>query len=158
RFLSTNLRVAEGNMWWLFQDDPAGARAVAEDALAKWSQRGYQIQHWYGMQALAETDLYEGDASSALSRVRDAIPKMKGALLFRVEMIRALVIELRARCWLGSIGRKESPDLRQIERDAKMLSKHRLSWARPEGLVLLAGVAARRGQREKVIDSLRAAA
>ncbi|HEY3359946.1 MAG TPA: hypothetical protein VGQ83_42235, partial [Polyangia bacterium] len=58
---ATNLRLSFTNLAWLVGDDPAEARRMAEAASRRWSQRGFQVQHWYDLTAQTHLDLYTGD-------------------------------------------------------------------------------------------------
>jgi serine/threonine protein kinase/tetratricopeptide (TPR) repeat protein len=157
-FLATNLRLAEGNQWWLYRDDPAGAREVADEAVRGWSHQRFHLQHWYEMQARCEIDLYERKGAEALERVVRVWPQMQKAMLFRVQMIRTLVTELRARSELAAWKDGDAAALARASKAADFLVRHPLPWCPPVGQMLLAGVAARRNDESGVCAALEKAA
>jgi hypothetical protein len=125
----TNLRSRVSHLTALAADDPAAARAVADEAVRDWSQRGFFAQHYYALYARAQVDLYSGaDAVEGLMSTWKALEK---SLLLRVQFIHAEALHLRARAYLAAGQRA------QAEKDAKKLLQ--IPWAEPLGLLVLAG-------------------
>lgn len=113
----------------LMHDEPEEARAIAEDVLGRWSQRGFHIQHLYAHRVLVHADLYEGNHDEADRRLRsfrsalDAsgllyvpLPRLDSALLAaRVRLAKAAAegAPPRGRSWtrlLDRIGRERRAD------------------------------------------------
>ena len=61
--LATELRTRM-NLTWLAADEPDEGDRQVRESLAGWSQTGFHRQHYSGMLANAQTELYRGDAEA----------------------------------------------------------------------------------------------
>src|SRR5262249_37796254 len=59
-FAATNFRTYIMVFVRLASDDPQGARAELAEAMGRWSQQGFHVQHHNALLARVYTDLYEG--------------------------------------------------------------------------------------------------
>jgi eukaryotic-like serine/threonine-protein kinase len=131
----TNLRSRVSHVAALAADDPKAARALADQAMRDWSQRGFFAQHYYALYAQAQIDLYLGeDAGPRLAATWKALEK---SLLLRVQFINIEALHLRARAHLAA-GR-----FSQAKKDAQRILAMKLAWAEPLALLVLAGMAGR---------------
>src|SRR5262249_22520844 len=101
---------------------------------ARLSHRGAQpfnIQHSNAFDALSYLDLYRGDLTRAWVRLNTTWPEYGRSLLFRIQMIRIQLLELRARCAVAMAERSShpAPFLLQARRDAQRLLREGLPWA-----------------------------
>src|SRR5262249_39082461 len=112
-------------------------------------RRGFQIQHWYEMQALCHIDLYEGHGDVALERVESGWKNLESSLIFRVQHTLVRAHWLRGRCALAAMAAgSSSKELLDLARRAsKQLRRQRLHWATPLAALLDAGIAVQSGDR-----------
>lgn len=101
-YLHTNLQVGDTNLLWLVHDDPKGALRVVDESMGRWSQRSFQTQHYYELQARTNVDLYRGDAEGALARTNAGFKELRKALQLRIFVTRLKAHHLRARAAIGT--------------------------------------------------------
>ncbi len=136
----------------LAADEPEIARAQAREAMKRWSQKQFQIQHYWGLLTETDASLYEGDGKRAWTCINEQWAAMEGSLLLRIQfgLIEAVVARGRsALCYAGSAppSVRESM-LKAAERDARTLQKQNVLWGTALGELIHAGVAAARGETE----------
>ncbi|MBK8259498.1 MAG: AAA family ATPase [Polyangiaceae bacterium] len=144
---------------WLAKDAPTEARKRSEDALARWSQRTFHVEHWWAMLGDRQVDLYEGQAKTAWERVRAEWPRLEGSLLrLGVQLTLLEATHLRARCALSyaqvSSGSEREDLLRAAERDARRIEKEGEAWSNPLARLIQAGVANIRGDADTCASRL----
>lgn len=147
---------------FLAKDAPAEARARSEDALARWSQSTFHVEHWWAMLGERQVDLYEGAGPAAWERVLAEWPRLEGSLLrLGVQLTLLEALHLRARCALAR-ARESAPGeredmLREAERDARRMLKEDQPWSTPLARLLEAGAASLRGDagaaRERLVEA-----
>lgn len=142
-------------------DDPDMARQRVREAIARWSQRGFSVQHMYALRVEACADLYEGDPASARSRVWEAWPVIESSQLLRVQFGRVDMHLLRAKTAIacaarGGPGREAL--LRTADRDAGQLEREIRRDSMPTARLLRAGIARVRGDRDAAAAHLSEAA
>jgi hypothetical protein len=128
---------------WLAADDPQTARRRAREAMARWSRRGFLLQHWYVMLAEADSDLYVGDGASAYDRVDREAGALQKSLLLRLQTVRAITFFLRGRCAIASLEAdpaKRAARLAEARHMARRLGRENLPWTTP--LAAMVGAAA----------------
>ncbi|MEP7123870.1 MAG: protein kinase [Byssovorax sp.] len=157
-YAATDLRT-RFNLVWLAADDAERARAEVEDAMKRWSQRGFHLQHYSALQAMEQRDLYVGDAASASRRLDEQWPALKRSLLTRIQVLRVEVVHLRGRVALAmaSRGADAKRHLAAAEGDAKQLEGERMAWAEPHGSLLRASIAAAKGDDRAAVRFTRTA-
>ncbi len=101
RFADIALRSGFPNARWLVQGDPARARYEADDAIRRWTQRGFHLQHLLDLFAQIQIDLYERNFVGAAARMRRAGAPLQRSGLTRVRTNRILVADLVARSELA---------------------------------------------------------
>jgi eukaryotic-like serine/threonine-protein kinase len=154
-FVSTDLRTRM-NMIWLAADNPDKARAEVIEALTVWPQEGFHLQHYSSMQALAQIELYTGDAEVAWKHVKVQWPALKKSMLLRLQILRVEATHLQARTALAtaahSYGKKRERLWLIAEKLARRIAKEKMSWADPFATLVRAAIA---GAKQ---DNARAAA
>lgn len=159
---ATNFELGLPGLAWLATDDFEESRRRARDASGRWSQRGFQMQHWYALQTAGHLGLYSGDAGTAYAGLVEKWPALTGSLLLRVQLIHCEIRSLRARLALaaaGEIGGEQGRRLLlEAERDARRLRRLGAPWIESQAQLILAGVAATRGDDEQAVRLLREAA
>jgi hypothetical protein len=109
--------------------------------------------------ARVHSDLYAGQADAAHARMRSDWPPLERSFLLHNQLIRGVMLHLRAGSALAAAGADPSrADLvRQAERDARRLLGEGAPWLEALGEGLLGGVAEARGDIAKAGDRYAAA-
>ena len=144
---------------WLADDDPAEAHGRCRDALERWSQRTFNVEHWWAMLAERQIDLYLGHGADAHRELTAEWPRLSGSLLLMAQLTELEARHLRARTALAAAeGRAKKDLLRAAELDARAIRRASMPWSDPLADLIDAGVAARRGEAERAIGRLTVAA
>ncbi|HEY0255244.1 MAG TPA: hypothetical protein VGC41_27135, partial [Kofleriaceae bacterium] len=141
-YLSTTMRTLLPYVR-LAADDAVLAREEIDHALDRWSPQRFHVQHFYALRANASIDLYEADGRKAYERIECEWPELAGALLLRVSFARTCMWDLRGRAAILA------NELSVAEKDAKRLLGEKLAWSKPLAILIRAGVAAKRGDRDR---------
>ena len=86
----------------LADDDPEGARRELDAVMARWSHRGFHVQHGNAFRADVHIDLYRGDGLSAWRRFGSHWAAYRRSQLLRVQILRIELLELRGRTALAA--------------------------------------------------------
>ncbi len=144
----------------LAADDPDEARRHLREATARWTQKGFNVQHWYAMASEATVELYVGDGSRGYARLeRDAIALKKSFLLYS-RFIRAYTAYLRGCCAVASAEADPSLGPTRIEearRMARQLERDPAPWTTALGSMVRAAAENAAGERSQSIEVLRVA-
>ncbi|MCA9522087.1 MAG: protein kinase [Myxococcales bacterium] len=160
-YAMTSLRTWLSHLRFLAADRPQEVERQATAAMERWSQRGFHLQHWQATLACAEAALYEADGVRALELFAKVRPKMRAAMLHRVQLIdceflfgcgRSLLV-----CSDAAPAAARANALARAARCGNKLVQHGLDWSKPLGHSLLAGVAFRRDALEDGATHLAAA-
>ena len=133
---------------WLAEDAPETALAHSREALARWSQKTFHVEHWWALLGERQIDLYRGDAEAAYTHVQRQWGAMQSSLLLMVQLTRLEATHLRARSALALARARPAQQkalCREVEADAARILKERMPWASPLALLLRAGVASTQG-------------
>jgi hypothetical protein len=130
-YAEVHLRTRQ-NLIHLAADDPDGARAEIDQAMRRWSQRGYHVQHYNALLARTQIELYSGDAEAAWNRIESGWRELRRSMLLRTQLVRIEATYLRARCALAA----KKPG---AERMAASLAAEGAAWAEPLAEVIRAG-------------------
>jgi hypothetical protein len=149
RYLATALRTGTAVWLPLVAGDTAGARLALDEAIRRWSERGFLHQHWDDLLARAELELHTGDAAAALSRMRDGWRELERAFVLDIQICREEAHFVRGRaalCRALQLGPGAGrPLLRAAARDAARLYRERVPYITAIADLLAAGIAAARG-------------
>jgi tRNA A-37 threonylcarbamoyl transferase component Bud32 len=151
-YATVNLRIGHANLVWLAADDPARARQEATEAMHEWSKRGFHLEHYFELLALANADLYEGNAHAAFERVSAQWAPLQRSLIPRIQAIRMAALHLRGRAALAVAAcdpKNKDAMLAIAERDARAIAREKTPWAVAWGTTIDAGIALARGERER---------
>jgi serine/threonine protein kinase/tetratricopeptide (TPR) repeat protein len=150
-FAATDLRTRM-NPIWLAADDPDRARDEVISALTTWPRKGFHLQHYSSLVALAQIELYTGDYEVAWQHVEGQIKPLEKSMLLRIQGLRIEAKYLRARLALASaIGSKRERRLRIAEGLAHSIEKEQMVWSNPLALLIYAGLARRRGDDARAV-------
>jgi hypothetical protein len=158
RYAETTLRRL-CNIVWLAGDDVDGARADIERV--SWVPYGstYHVQHWFGLRALREIDLYEERSVIDLEAAAPEWRALRRSLLLRVQTIRVDTTWLRGRMMLAAIerGNGNLSLLKPAARIARRLGRERVSYAAVFSLLIRSGIHCLSGRIEPAVACLREA-
>ncbi len=129
-FALTNLRTFNMSTVRLAADDPEEARRDVDEAISRWSQEGYHIQHHNALLAHVPIALYTGQAAAAWERVTQNAPAFRRSLLGRVQAMRVEMLQMRAYSALAASAVASDPRclLKQAGRVARRLRREGLPW------------------------------
>ena len=142
---STVLRMGEPNLIWLATDLPDEARSECQDAIGRWSQRGFHQQHVDFEYAMAQIELYRGDGAAAFERMRAVWPQLERSFTLRLDVARIVNLDLRGRTAVAAAAAAAPSGraalLADARRSAGKLERERARWAHPMAAIIRAGVA-----------------
>jgi hypothetical protein len=114
---------------WLGPDEPAAAREQIDIAQQIWVQKPYQLFHYYLLQSVVETSLYEGRPELALQRLVQEWKPL--GLVRKIQFCRVEAHFMRGRLALQLADQRGDESLRSLARkDAEALAKEKHApWA-----------------------------
>ncbi len=158
---ATSLCLGKLNATWLIGDKPDEATSVAQDAASRWSQRAFTLQHWYGVHARAQTDLYLGQGREAYAHVLQEWPAFVRSLLILIHLTRVEAWVLRASCALASATETRGTDRSDLLQEARYYGRRtrreNVPWSTPLADLILAGTDAAYERSDLAIERLKAA-
>ncbi|MDX6577393.1 MAG: eukaryotic-like serine/threonine-protein kinase [Blastocatellia bacterium] len=144
-FAATDLRTRM-NPIWLAADNPDRAREEVISALTTWPRKGFHLQHYSSLVALAQIELYTGDYEVAWQHLEGQIKPLEKSMLLRIQGLRIEAKHLRARLALASAaGPQRERRLRIAEDLANSIANEQMTWSNPLAMLIHAGLAHRRG-------------
>jgi len=160
-YAATNFRTGLANFVWLMRDDPARSRRETDEAIQRWSRRGFHVQHWYNLIAMVQTELYLGQGATAYGLIRDRWPELRRSGVFHIQHTRIAALHLRARAALAaaqqSSQRERARYLNAARRLVANLRRQPDAWAGALALLAGSGLAAVEGDAEATKAALVAA-
>ena len=148
QFGIANVRSGPMVLLGLRDDEPRRVREELEQASARLPRDAFLIQHYYVLLAECQLDLYAGDGAAALGRLQAAWPALRRSLLLRVQTIRVMILEQRARAALSAAASRTSARnelLAIAEGGTRRLERENLPWSSALGAMFRGGLAAARG-------------
>ncbi len=158
-FTVTNLGAVALPHLSLIADDPDAAMREVDEAIAAWGVDGFHLQHVAAMLSRAHIHLYRGDGAAALAHIDSLWPALRRALQLRTQIVRIMMVDLRARCVLaaGVEAADPRPFAKRARKYARELEREDTAMSRPFAVTLLAGVAALEGNAGDAATHLRSA-
>jgi hypothetical protein len=148
-YAATNFRTGLANFVWLMRDDPARSRRETDEAIERWSRRGFHVQHWYNLIAMAQTELYLGQGPAAYELIRERWPELRRSGVFHIQHTRIAALHLRARAALAaaqqSSGGARARYLKAARQLIGILRRQPDAWAGALALLAGSGLAALEG-------------
>jgi serine/threonine protein kinase len=155
-FAAIRLRTRVATVASLAADQPERAARETREAIGRWSDQGFHVQHYQALWSLTQAALYSGDGAAAGELLRERWPDLRRSMLLRVQFAHVELLALRANSALcrAASGGDASSWLRGAEADVREIQGKQAAWA--DGIVhlLRAGIAAQRGLLE---DAMRLA-
>jgi hypothetical protein len=153
RYAGTLFVTGLANLAWLVADDIDSARAAVKEGLSHWSQSGFHLQHYDALLAETHLDLYAGEGSRALDRLRASWTALEDSMLLEVQQIRIEAEHLHARARLAALAAVDPTErarhFAKIERIRRRIVRTAAPWALPISDLLSAGIAQAKGNIEK---------
>jgi tetratricopeptide (TPR) repeat protein len=153
------------NITWLMTGDVEGARAMADEVMARWSQHTYQLEHYWYLLSSVNTDLYAGEGAHALERIDRDRDRVRRSLLLRTQIARIEFADFEGRSALcaavNSRGEERARHLARAERCRRRLAREDLATAHASATLIAAAIAAMQASdpaEERVLAQMRAAA
>ena len=162
-FQGTDLRSRLSHIPHLAADEPEKAYVEVAKALARWPGQGYHLQHWWALIARTEIHFYSGRDRSAWDELSGEWRQLERTLLMRIQYVRLLSLHHRG---CAAVARAGDPDLplrerkallKTAEADAQHIERENVPWGNGLGMLVSAGVAARRGDAARACALLAAA-
>jgi serine/threonine protein kinase len=158
-----HLRTGPMTLLGLAADDADGVAVMLESAGAGLPRGAFLVQHYFALLGQCQLDLYRGDDTAAYDRVTAAWPALQRSLLLRIQPIRIMALEQRARCALAAAshrgGAAREALLRVADRDVRRLTRGDTSWARASASILRGSLRLAEGRvdaaKEELADGAR---
>ncbi len=161
-YAEVNLRSRAAWFVLLANDQPEQALAEVESAIARWSQHGFHIQHYWHLTGQVEIALYRGDAAAAWEALERAWPKIERSLLLRIQFTRTEGRHLRCRGALAAAASVDSSEgrklLKLVAGELKRIESEKLFWADPLAHLVRAGMASLASDEKAAVELLVSAA
>jgi hypothetical protein len=144
---------------WLAADDPTGAERRANDGISRWSQRGFQRQHYSHLLMRVQTELYRGRARAAWELIDGCQRQLRQSGFLRVQHTRVEAANYHARCALAvaASGEDRTRMIQIASRDAARLEHENTPWSSAFARLVRAIIANLEGDRDAAIRGLGAA-
>jgi hypothetical protein len=159
-YTEVNLRTVTAPALCLANDDPEAARRHVREAMARWSHRGFLVQHWQAMRAEAEIELYVGNALAARERLRRDASRIRRSFILESQFLRISNAFVRGRCAIAAAAvdpARSAARLAAARRIVRQLEREEASHSAPLAALMAAGVASVDGDYERAARSLRSA-
>ena len=153
-FAATDLRTRL-NVIWLAADDPTRARDEVISAMSTWPRKGFHLQHYSSLVALAQIEMYTGDYEVAWRHIEGQIKALEKSMLLRIQGLRIDSLHLRARLALaGAMGNQREHHLRLAEKLAQKIEGEEMAYAYPFATLVRAGIIHQSGNQAGAIALL----
>jgi hypothetical protein len=153
------------NVTWLMTGDVEGARAVADEVMARWSQRTYQLEHYWYLLSSVNAGVYAGEGAHALELIDRDREQVRRSLLLRTQIARIEFADFEGRAALcaavNSQGEERARHLARAERCRRRLGRENLATAHASAALIAAAITAIQASdpaEERVLAQMRAAA
>jgi hypothetical protein len=145
---------------WLAADDPDGAERRGNDGISRWSQRGFQRQHYSHLLMRVQIALYRGRAGEAWRMIDGCQRQLRRAGFLRVQHTRIEAANYHARSALAvaASGEDRQRMIRIASRHVTRLEGENQLWASALARLLRAIIANLEGDRETAVRDLDGAA
>jgi hypothetical protein len=142
RYAETLLCVARGAFHHLTRDEPAQARELAKQGIARWPLRGFDAFHAFALDAEVQAALYEAP-ERAWAVLEPRWSTMKRGLMQHAQLVRVKILELGGRTAIAALlaGAPAARALRGAARSSESALRKEKGWAVPLADLLAAGLA-----------------
>ena len=153
-FAATDLRTRL-NAIWLAADDPDRARDEVIAAMTSWPRKGFHLQHYTSLVALAQIEVYTGDYEVAWKHIEGQLKPLEKSMLLRIQGLRIDAMQLRGRLALASaFGENRVARIKIAAAVAGQIARENMIYADPYAALIRAGIAHRRGDLDSAVTLL----
>ncbi len=140
----------------LAADDPDTADKELQERVSQWSRAAFHLQHINGIVIQANIDIYRGRPVAAWRHVVEHWPAFVRSHLRRIQLVRVMGHEVRARCALAAAANvaDSSAMLHTAKKDARRLQREGVPYAEPIAQMIYAGIAAHSGNTDQAATLL----
>jgi eukaryotic-like serine/threonine-protein kinase len=160
-FAATSFRVATQHVLLIAAGRGHEARANVDDAMARWSQTGFQMQHRYALLSHVEIDLSEGNDLAAYTRLERQWRDIESSMLLKIRQQRIETFSARGRAAVAAAAQLGGRDARRLHaealRHARRILREDLAWATGQARLIIAAVAFATGDHDRSAAELRQA-
>ena len=155
-FAATSLRLATEHVVLIAAGKADQARVNVDQALARWSQTGFQMQHRYHLVTQVELDLSQGRGREAHARIEGRWREIDGSMLMQIRQQRIETYSARGRAAVAAavLGHEPRRLLAQATSHARRIIDEGFAYAVGQGRLITAAVACARGQRADAVTEL----
>ena len=157
-FAETSLRARHSYVYRLTADEPERARSELQDAIARWSNRAFYMQHYYALISEADIALYLREAGAASRIIQERSRALQRSRLLRIHHLRIEWQHLRARSAIAAAAVADSSDvgsrLQEAKAAAHRIDRERVPWGNAMSALARAGIASIRGDSETAMACL----
>ena len=157
-FAETSLRARHSYVYRLTADEPERARSELQDAIARWSNRAFYMQHYYALISEADIALYLREAGAASRIIQERSRALQRSRLLRIHHLRIEWQHLRARSAIAAAAVADSSyggsRLQEAKAAAHRIDRERVPWGNAMSALARAGIASIRGDSETAMACL----
>jgi hypothetical protein len=158
-YTAINLRCSATTFLGLLHDDVDAAQRELDWAGEHLAKGGFHVQHYFHLSAQSNTWLYAGDAERAHTKMTATWPAVKRSMLLRVQSLRIMINDLRARTAIALAARNagDGEHRKAAEQYVRAIEREDMEWARPHARMLRASLAHLDGDARGALSHLEAA-
>lgn len=146
---ATDMRTGLPNLVWLAAGDAERAARETGSAMARWSQKGFHIQHYHDALARTHIALYKGDTSGAMNVLEPMWTALQSSMLLRIQALSVEAMGVRARVLAAHASiSTDLTGLQESEFLAEKLSKEKLPTTEAVALSIRAAISSARGDAQ----------
>lgn len=162
-FGETNLRLRTTYLRYLLNDEVENARVDIDEVIGKWSQPGFQMQHFWHFFGQMQILLYAGEAEASWQLINEKWPIIQRSFLLRIQSFYMQALHLRARSALALLAKGFHQNgnaadqvklLKIVLNDAQLIEKEHMAWGDAFAQQIRATVAAFQNHKELAIKLL----
>jgi eukaryotic-like serine/threonine-protein kinase len=159
-FAATSIRVTTQHVVLVAAGRGDEARAITDDAMARWSQTGFQMQHRSALVTHVEIDLSQGKAREAYDRIEGKWRAIESSMLLQMRQQRIDTLSARARAAVAAATATDSGGdrkrlLAEASHHAHRIIREAMAWAVGQGRLITAAVAYAGGDHARAVAELR---
>ena len=152
----TMLRLRTTYIKFLANDEIDNAKTELEESIGRWSQKAFQMQHFWHLFGQVQTLLYEQKAKAAYELLKEKWPKITRSFLLRIQSFYLQILHLQARTIIALVAQDPSSIslLKVAKNNARLIEKENMPWGNAFAKQIHASIAAIKGEKEKAIKLL----
>jgi len=152
----TMLRLRTTYIKFLANDEIDNAKTELEESISRWSQKAFQMQHFWHLFGQVQTLLYEGKAKAAYELLKEKWTRITRSFLLRIQSFYLQILHLQARTIIALVAQEPSfiSLLKVAKNNARLIEKENMPWGNAFAKQIYASIAAIKGEKEKATKLL----